>query len=569
MVYSILVIDDEEDIRFAFKRHLKNAGYKVFVADSYHSALTLMENSEIDIVIADILLGEFTGIDVLDELRKREILCPIILITGAPEIKTASEAVRLGAFDYVSKPIRKEQLLKVVSQALNHKMLVDEKETYKNNLEAIFASMIDAVITVDNDMCVLAVNKCAEKIFGFQKKEVIGKYMADLSIECLKSCRKIIRETLENKKVIKDRRIICRQQDYRQVLQLSCSPLRHNGRGISGAVLVVRDETRLFDLEKELLERNQFYNIIGGNQRMQEIYRLLQDLSQTDTTVIITGESGTGKELVARALHYESPRQKNRMVSINCSALPENLLESELFGYKKGAFTGADRDKAGRFQLADGGTIFLDEIGDISPRIQLLLLRVIQEREFERVGDVNTIRVDVRIIVATNKNLKEKVKSGNFREDLYYRLKVMEINLPPLRERVDDIPLLVSHFLEKLSKKHKRIIDSISDDAMTQLIRYPWPGNVRELEHVMEYAFVICRKERTIMSEHLPSEVFEDHPVSKMFDADSGDEREQLLNALKSTDWNKAKAARLLGVNRRTIYRKMRRLNIDDSTESI
>jgi transcriptional regulator with PAS, ATPase and Fis domain len=274
------------------------------------------------------------------------------------------------------------------------------------------------------------------------------------------------------------------------------------------------------------------------------------------------GESGTGKELVAEALHYNGNRSHKPFVKVNCSALSENLLESELFGHVKGAFTGAVQDRVGRFQKADGGTIFLDEIGDISPRTQLQLLRVLQEREFERVGDSTPIKVDVRVVAATNQNLKEKIRRGEFREDLYYRLKVVEISMPPLRERREDIPLLVEHFLEKFNKKLSRDIVSVSSDVQKIFMEYPWPGNIRELEHTMEHAFILCRQ-KTITVNHLPS-VFKEFIGFKTFTLEDVkvDEPHAIVQALNKTAWNKAGAARLLGISRRTIYRKMKEYKI-------
>jgi len=320
---------------------------------------------------------------------------------------------------------------------------------------------------------------------------------------------------------------------------------------------VVRDITRLSDLEEKLKEKHRFHNIIGKSLRMQKVYRLIEYLADTETTVLVTGESGTGKELVASAIHHRSKRADKPMVTVNCSALAETLLESELFGHVKGAFTGAIKDKAGRFQLADGGTVFLDEIGDISPIVQLKLLRVLQEREFERVGDSKTIKVDVRVIAATNRNLKEKIRLGEFREDLYYRLKVVEIAIPPLRKRREDLPLLVNHFCRLFENSFKKKIDGVSDEVLTTFMNYSWPGNVRELQHAIEHAFVICRG-RNITLDHLPSEIIEYYRGTRRAHGKKFvNEPHEVLQALNKTDWNKAKAARMLGISRQTIYRKI------------
>jgi transcriptional regulator with PAS, ATPase and Fis domain len=330
-------------------------------------------------------------------------------------------------------------------------------------------------------------------------------------------------------------------------------------------MLVIKDETRLDVLERDLQERKQVHNIIGQSKGMQRVYSLIDDLADVYSTVLITGETGTGKELVADALHYRGSRREAPLVKVNCSALQENLLESELFGHVKGAFTGAIDSKRGRFQKAEGGTIFLDEIGDISKIVQHKLLRVLQNREFERVGDSVPIKADVRVVTATNKDLRKKVSSGDFREDLYYRLKVIEVALPPLRERREDIPILVEHFINRFNKKMNREIDAVSDDVMNIFMDYHWPGNVRELEHTIEHAFIVCHS-RTITLEYLPSE-FEDHlSISRpLLEEHDGDESKAILHALEKCGWNKSKAARLLGMSRPTIYRKIKELKLDRS----
>jgi two-component system response regulator HydG len=317
----------------------------------------------------------------------------------------------------------------------------------------------------------------------------------------------------------------------------------------------------LKDVERELRERNQFHKLIGRNKTMQDVYNLLEDLANLDTAVLVTGESGTGKELVAKALHYSGNRAFKPFIMVNCSALAESLLESELFGHVRGAFTGAIKDKQGRFSAADGGTLLLDEIGDISPLIQLKLLRVLQEKEFERVGESNTQKVDVRVIACTNKNLKEKVKRGEFRQDLYYRLKVVEVALPPLRERLEDLPLLVDHFRCAFNERFNKNIEGISNEVLSNFMDYTWPGNVRELEHVMEHAFVLCH-ERTITLKHLPADIRNYKPsggvVSRpKIQTKTPQGMEDVVNALNKTNWNKSKAARLLGISRQTIYRKI------------
>jgi transcriptional regulator with GAF, ATPase, and Fis domain len=300
--------------------------------------------------------------------------------------------------------------------------------------------------------------------------------------------------------------------------------------------------------------------MVGKSAAMQKVYRLIEALTDLPSTVLISGASGTGKELVADALHHEGNRRGRPFVKVNCAALSENLLESELFGHVKGAFTGALKDRVGRFETADGGSIFLDEIGDISPSLQVRLLRVLQEREFERVGDSGTVKVDVRVIAATNQDLKEKVREGIFRADLYYRLKVVHIAMPPLSERLEDLPLLVQYFIGQFNHKLGKAVSRLSDQAMDALACHSWPGNVRELEHVLEHAFVLCGGS-TITLDELPGDLSE-----KAAPAPGGARQKTapqgLLQALEKAGWNKSKAARLLGVDRRTVYRKMEEFGI-------
>lgn len=571
----ILVIDDEESIRFTSKSFLSEQGHEVVTTPDYDSALEIISNETVDLVFADIILGGRTGIDVLREIKNRGLGCPVIMITGEPNVETAAESVRLGAFDYISKPVRKETLLRASSIALHHKALIDEKdriedekEKYRYNLEAIFKSVQDAIITVDTDTRVIEANEATGAICGVAPKDLVGMRFGGAISQCDKSCYDALEETLKTKSAVKKLGIECKhQQRPRQVVALTCSPLLNRDNDFMGAVLVMRDMTRLANLERELRERHRFQNIIGKSKRMQEVYGLLEDLADSETTVLITGESGTGKELVAEALHYGGVRSAKSLVKVNCSALAENLLESELFGHVKGAFTGAVKDKIGRFQMASGGTILLDEIGDISPRIQLKLLRVLQEKAFERVGASTPVKVDVRVIGATNQDLKEKVRLGEFRQDLYYRLKVIEVALPPLRERREDIPLLVDHFCSVFNKRDNKEIVGISDDVRRIFMRYPWPGNVRELEHAIEHGFILCRGS-TIRADHLPSETR--HYAKDKSPADSKKPSrgpKEIVKALEKTDWNKAKAARLLGISRQTMYRKIQQFGIARKSE--
>ena len=444
-----------------------------------------------------------------------------------------------------------------------------ELAAHRSRLEAIFRSVKDAIITIDPDFRVIEANVHTETICGLTAAQMVGKPFYDCLNRCSRSCLDVLKQTLDRSTTIKEYRIECsRHQKRHQLVSVNSSPLLDSQGSFMGAVLVIRDMTLIRDLEMELKEKHQFQNIIGKSKRMKEIFRLLEDLADLDTTILITGESGTGKELVARALHYSGLRGFRPLISVNCSALTESLLESELFGHVKGAFTGAIRDRQGRFQSAEGGTIFLDEIGDISPLIQLKLLRVLQEKEVEPVGQSVPQKVDVRVIACTNKNLRERVKRGEFREDLYYRLKVVEVSLPPLRDRMEDLPLLIDHFRRIFNERFKKEIDGISNDVLNQFMDYPWPGNIRELEHVIEHAFILCHG-RVITGEHLPAEIGHyggrrEEAVPKSPGARSV-QVSHILDALSKTAGNKAKAARLLGIDRRTLYRKMSKYDLDFS----
>ena len=335
--------------------------------------------------------------------------------------------------------------------------------------------------------------------------------------------------------------------------------------------LIEEDRRRLVDentqLRQELRERYDFTNIVGSSGPMHQVFTQIEQVARTNTTVLIRGESGTGKELIAHAIHYHSLRAKKPFVKVSCAALPESLIESELFGHEKGAFTGADARKKGRFELADGGSLFLDEIGDVNLQSQIKMLRVLQEREIERLGGTETIPVNVRLIAATNKNLEEAITAGTFREDLYYRLNVFAIFVPPLRERKSDLSLLADHFLEKLSREHHKIIKRISTPAIDMLMSYHWPGNVRELVNVLERAVLVCDGQ-VVHAHHLPPSLQTAEASGTVTRVSLGDavaayEKDLIQDALKSTRGNRAKAARLLDTTERILNYKVRKLSID------
>lgn len=387
---TVLIVDDERNYLLVLEALLSDEGYQVITADGAKKGLDALQENDLDAVITDMKMPGMDGMEFLEHIRRQQPDIPVIMMTAFGSVEKAVEAMRKGAFDYILKPFKNEELKLTVRKAVDHYCLV------RNNRQ--FA------------------------------RELQGRY--------------------------------------------------------------------------------QFGNIIGKSAQMQRIFQLIEKVAPTKATVLVTGDSGTGKELIARAIHYNSPRKDLPFISVNCGALPETLLESELFGHEKGAFSGAISQRKGRFELANEGTLFLDEISEMSPPLQVKLLRILQEMEFERVGGSHTLKVDVRVVAASNRNLKEEVANARFRADLFYRLNVVHVFLPPLRERVDDIPLLVNHFLDKYAEDNKQKRISISAEAMKCILDYQWPGNVRELENVIERA-VILSDQHEIASKDLPSEVRE------------------------------------------------------------
>jgi PAS domain S-box-containing protein len=557
----ILLLDDEESIRFTLSRFLRSAGHTVVDVSSCSDALAKISGEDFDVVFADIILEDGTGIDILREIKAKGLACPVIMITGDPGIETVTEAIHLGAFDYIPKPVKQDALLNAARLALSYKAANDEKERYRSNLEAIFRSVREAIISVNNESVLIEFNEAAREMCGFAQAD-IGKPVSLLPQTADGRFESSLTQALTSGKPREDDRVECQTGNgVRKVVSARFYPLLNTQGQSTGVVMMLRDDTHVSNLEMKLRDYGKFHRIIGKSEPMQKIYALIKTLAGVQTTALITGESGTGKELVAEALHMAGDLSDKPLVKVNCSALPESLLESELFGHVKGAFTGAIKDSEGRFQKANGGTIFFDEIGDLSPMVQLKLLRVLEEREFERVGSSATVKANVRLIAATNKNLLEQVSQGTLREDLYYRLKVVEIKLPPLRARTEDIPLLVDHFREKFNAKFKKNIKSVSSDVFQAFLKYSWPGNVRELEHTMEHAFVLCNRS-IITFDDLPTDFMKLSGVRRSRSGSQNDDAGAVLESLNKTDWNKAKAARLLGIDRVTLYRKIKRYGL-------
>jgi len=441
----------------------------------------------------------------------------------------------------------------------------------KNQTKIILDSIADGVFTVDSDWKVTSFNRAAEKITGIKNEEAVGRYCWEVfkASICEKGCS--LRRTMETGRPIINQHIfIVDSKGDRIPISISTAILKDKNDNVIGGAETFRDLSVVEQLRKELAKQHTFYDIISKNREMQRLFEMLELVSKNDTTVLLEGESGTGKELFARAIHSLSQRKKGPIITVNCGALPDTLLESELFGYKAGAFTDAKRDKPGRFAQAKNGTLFLDEIGDISPMLQMRLLRVLQEKVYEPLGSTKSETADVRIVAATNKNLEALVQQGLFRDDLYYRINIVTLFLPPLRARKDDIPLLVEHFLRRFNSLRGKEIQGLSPKAMNILMSYDFPGNIRELENIVEYATVVC-KNHWVGKEHLPETLYQKIDLRKIATPEATPESDPSLKAvekdmiykmLKKNNWNRKLTAAQMGIHPSTLWRKMKRLNI-------
>ncbi len=433
--------------------------------------------------------------------------------------------------------------------------------------QTILDSVADGVFTVDHEWRISYFNSSAERITGVPRQEAIGQRCCDVfhASICEGGCA--LRHTLETGEPVLNRGAFIIDDKGRKVpIRISTTVLRDDTGQFIGGVETFRDLSQVEELRRELEGRFSLGDIIGRSRAMRELFGILPAIAASDSTVVIHGASGTGKELFARAIHDLSPRSGERFVAINCGALPDTLLESELFGHKAGAFTDARTDKVGRFAHAEGGTLFLDEIGDISPAMQMRLLRVLQEHQYEPLGTVEPITTDVRIVAATHRDLAKLVEQGSFREDLFYRINVIRLKLPPLVERRDDIPLLIDHFVDRFNRLQGKDVVGVSDEVMALLMGHDYPGNARELENIIEHAFVLCRSS-VIELQHLPPELVRGRGAGDLVSAAGmtlqAMERLHIEDALRRHLGNRKAAAKELGIHPSTLYRKMRDLGID------
>jgi PAS domain S-box-containing protein len=427
--------------------------------------------------------------------------------------------------------------------------------------QVIFDSLYEGMYTVDKNFKIIGFNQAAEKLTGYAKDEIMGKFCKNVfrTDRCQQGCP--LTYSLEMGENVRNYDMVMKDSNDNEIqLKINGAIFRSDNNEPVGGVLLFRPVSDLKSNSVGITKRHEFHGIIGQNKHMQELYILIEEISDSDSAVLIQGESGTGKELIANAVQQMSMRKNKPFIKVNCSVFPHDLLASELFGHVKGAFTDAHRDRIGRFEMANGGSIFLDEIAEADPRIQIQLLRVLQEGTFERVGESLTHKVDVRIIAATNLDIQKAIASGKFREDLYYRLNVIPIHIPPLRERKDDIPFLLQHFLQRYSLLTGKRINEIDDPSMEILMQHDWPGNVRELENAIEYAFSRT-KSTTITPEKLPPALKQEHynvPFQTTKSSKYPGEYDKIKGVLEEVHWNRSKAAQKLGIGRATLWRKMK-----------
>jgi len=433
-----------------------------------------------------------------------------------------------------------------------------------DEVAVILDSVADGVFTVDGDFRVTSFNRAAEEITGVPREEALGRPCCEVFRASICEAQCALKETMQTGRPVVNRSVyILRPDGERVPISVSTALLKDREGNIMGGVETFRDLRLVEQLRAEIARQYTFADILSKNREMRRLFDILPTVAESDSTVLIEGESGTGKELVARAIHSLSPRRDKPLVTVNCGALPDTLLESELFGYKAGAFTDARKDKPGRFALAEGGTVFLDEIGDVSPALQVRLLRVLEDRTYEPLGGTESVTADVRVVTASNRRLADLVKAGTFRQDLYYRINVVGLTLPPLRQRREDIPLLAEHFIGRFNRLRDKDIIGVSPEVLRTLLTHDYPGNVRELENIIEHAFVLCHG-GMIQPEHLPEYLrpAEPAPAAPSVKTLRDLEAHLIYETMRRHGWNRLATAKELGIHKTTLWRKIKQLGL-------
>ncbi|HLD36956.1 MAG TPA: sigma 54-interacting transcriptional regulator [Planctomycetota bacterium] len=573
---KLLVVEDTDaDFRMVveYLKESRLASFEITRSQTLSDTLKTLSKNKPDAVLADLGLPDSRGLTIVDSISKADPNIAIIVLTGLDDEKMGIAALNKGAQDYLDKGRLQGELLdKSIRYAIERKRAEEEVKRSEQKLRTIFEAVPCAILIMDDQLMVKTVNGASRQTFGIPETAIVNCRWCN-ALRCIhanetpndggfsencKTCH--VRNTAltalsgtETQRVTTSFEFFMDGQIQKRLLAISAASIEYEQKKM--VVLTVDDITELSYLRQRLKIEHSFAGIVGKDEKMQELYGTIKELAESNAPVLIQGESGTGKELVASAIHNEGPRRNKQFVPVNCGALPDGLLESELFGHCKGSFTGAIRDKKGRFELAHGGTIFLDEVGDLSQAMQVKLLRVVQDGSFEPVGSEKTMKVDVRVISATNKDIQKEIKAGRFREDLFYRLCVVPITIPPLRERINDLPLLAKRFLEWSAKEYQKEKVTLLPEVLDILMSYHWTGNVRELQNVLQFALVKCRG-NVIKPEHLPASISQanKHLSIRRHRKGKLDSR-ALEDALQKTHGNKVEAAKLLGVSRATIHR--------------
>lgn len=553
----ILVVEDESILAFGIQDKLESYGYTVSeIVSSGEEAIEVAEAIKPDLVLMDINLdGEMNGIEASVKIKER-VNVPVVYLTAYSDEKTLEKVKITEPFGYIIKPFEDRELRTAVEIALYKfesenklKHMLNKIERNNDDLTSIFNQLNIGTAIIGEFGHVMFMNNIAHRYLQTDESRIGAKWDEVFSLNS------------EDKKRIKSLLLSYNNGGTSEKLTLSIHlaekqrywidvEVREDPRKAQNLILYFYDVTEVRNLRQILDVQSRFHNLIGKSSLMQSVYQHIMDISNVDSTVLINGETGTGKELVANAIHNSSKRKAGPFIAVNCAGFTDSLLESQLFGHRKGAFTGALSDNKGVFEEASGGTLFLDEIGDISVELQSKLLRVLQEREITRIGENKPLKIDVRIIAATNKDLEQEVKDGNFRADLLYRIRVARIELPALRKRREDIAILADQFLSESNEVTGKNMQAIDNESMQMLQHYDWPGNVRELKNIIEFAAIRARGE-IIRSHDLPPEIY------KSDEPDENHENEKILNALKRSGGNKALAAKLLGIGRTTLYRRL------------